>query len=252
MAGLAVRTGSPSGDLVGSLGCSESRSGTGGLCLRLLPEELAANGLQLLLGGTAPEAKVPYLVKALGPDVLEKASQELLSRKPHRAPMSALSVAILEEDVGRGDLENAMVGECRAMNISREIAEDAVGAVFRGVDVNDPRGAEDRPRKVESVDLGAHEGHQLGSEHFGKDFVGSEPGSVDAAPLSLFIDDAGGDEAVDVRVELECAGPGVEDGHDADVAAGVAWVAGDLEERARSGGDERAIEDALMLANDAA
>ena len=62
-------------------------------------------------------------------------------------------------------------------------------------------------------------------------------------------DAAAGDRAVDMRVVVEPLGPGVEHGHDADGAADIARITGELDDRRGGGAHQQAVGVALMAAH---
>src|SRR3974377_236206 len=73
-----------------------------------------------------PQAVVSDLMKPLRQYVLKEAPEEVNGRQPFGAPGSGLAVFPAEGDMGLVHAENPCVGDRRAEDISRQIAQHGV------------------------------------------------------------------------------------------------------------------------------
>ena len=162
----------------------------------------------------------------------EEAPQELASWERHHLPFLSVLRPVLEGDVGVGDVDDPMVGECGPVDVSGEVLEDDLGALLCDVDMRMPLDAADGPREVETRDLGAQGLEELGFEDLCESFLRCEAESVDPLDGAVWSACNCGHEAVDVGVVHEGPGPGMEDGHDGRVTAESLGlrVSGELED----------------------
>ena len=78
-------------------------------------------------------------VKAVGKDVQQKATDELVDLQPHDLALPAEAIVLIGEgDVLIGDLDEPRVGDRRAMGVAREIAENLLGPAEGRLGVDDP------------------------------------------------------------------------------------------------------------------
>ena len=78
-------------------------------------------------------------VKAVGKDVQQKATDELVDLEPHDLALPAAAIVLIGEgDVLIGDLDEPRVGDRRAMGVAREIAENLLGPAEGRLGVDDP------------------------------------------------------------------------------------------------------------------
>src|SRR5207244_2752622 len=192
------------------------------------------------------EAEVADLDEADGEDVEEEAADEFVRRQAHRAPV--LGGEAHARLVGG---EQAVVREPDAMGIAAEVAEDLGGAGKRPLRVDDPvvavelllqvhegpwvgeRGAGAGEIESAARVLAGEGGHELPAEQPGGHAHGQEMGATAAdAAGAGGREAAAGHEAVEVGMELEVTGPGVEDGGHAETGAETVRVEAEREERA--------------------
>ena len=84
----------------------------------------------LTIGG-APQAIVANLVKALRQHVLEKASNEFLSKDGHRFGQITVGIFIPKGHLSIVDREDSAVGDGDPVNVAAQIVENLPGALDR-------------------------------------------------------------------------------------------------------------------------
>jgi hypothetical protein len=197
---------------------------------------------------------VADLHEARGEDVEEEAADELLWGKADGA-----TVFRGEADTRVVGGEEAVVGEPDAVGVAAEVAEDLGGTGERALGVDDPvLAVETVPQageggrvgelgagagEIESAgrDLAGEGGKELPAEEPGEDADGEEVAAAGADPAgAVGCEPPARDEAVEMRVELEVTGPGVEDGGQAEASAEAVGVEAEGEERARGRAEESA------------
>ena len=196
-----------------------------------------------------PQAEVADLVKALGQNMLEIATQELVPRDPANPGPASLPVAVLEADGFVIQADDAPVGQGDAEDVAGQIVEHGLLPHTPGGNMHDPGRAPDGGGKAHpGAALLEHRpeptahlaGQRLGRHQ--KAGAGRMPG------VTVLAQAAAGDQAMDMRVEVKLLGPGVQDGQHADRAANMAGVAGQLGDRLARRRHQRAIAVALMTA----
>jgi hypothetical protein len=88
------------------------------------------------------------------------------------------------------------------------------------------------PESSESVE-------HLSSKQGREDFDGEEEVVLGRVPGAVVVEGAAGDDAVEMRVEVELSGPGVEHGGDAELCVEPPRIGGELEERGGGGTEEQ-------------
>ncbi len=211
---------------------------------------------------------MPDGVKAVGQDVEEKATDELVRCKPHDAAAPAAAIVL----VGEGhpivvDGDEPRIGDRGAMGVAGEVGQHSLGSAERRLGADDEGAVGERAQALgESGGLGewgqiaeetefaatksgfqaveeqAAEGLRQGAD--GEQEVGfaGDPG------LSVEGDTAAGDETVNVGMMGQRLSPGVEQGDEADPSAGA--FDGKRHERLGGGAHQEAVDRLVVLESD--
>jgi hypothetical protein len=86
----------------------------------------------------APQAIVADFVEPLGQYMLEKATDELVGRQGHGPPALVLGVLIAEAHLALLDREEAVIGQCDAVDIPAQIVQDLLSTLHRRFAIDDP------------------------------------------------------------------------------------------------------------------
>ncbi len=194
-------------------------------------------------------------VQAAQGDMLEEAAQKLVGGQGHVLADAVTAVSVGEGDgasVAGGD---GLVAESSAMDVASEVVEHG-GRASDGFGEDDPALVPRDRRQPEGGHGPACEVEEAAAETLGQCGLGHEEGLIamgrnEPGP-TIGSEAARGHEQVDVRVPLESASPGVEDGERADVSAEPVRVGTQCGERVERGAEEGAEQSALMLAHGAA
>ena len=173
------------------------------------------------------QADVPNLVQAIGQDVLHEATEKFDGRER----FGALAFGA-ESDRAVRDAEQAAIGDADAMGIATQVGQHVRAFFEGGFGVNIPRQPSDAPhqgaqalrvtkvfesRKGTVVVRATERGHHLAAKDLPQDVDREEKPSRGRLPtLAVETQSAGGDQSVDVRMELEFARPGMQDRRGAD------------------------------------
>jgi hypothetical protein len=188
-------------------------------------------------------------------DMLEEAAQELVGGQGH-----VLAEAVAVAAVGEGDGAlvaggDGLVAESSTMDVASEVVEHDGGA-RDGLGEDDPALVPGDVGQAQLGDRSAGEREEATAEAFGQRVNVHEEGLFARRRLqpspTIGSEAATGHEQVDVRVPLEGASPGVEDGERADVTTEPARIGAERREGVERGAEEGAEQSALMLAHGAA
>src|SRR5881628_1104811 len=198
--------------------------------------------------GGREQAVVADLDEAGGQDVQQEAADELVGGK-----RGALAVLGGEGDAASIEGDEALVGDADAVGVAAEVVEDLRGAAEGRLAVDDPGLAIEVVLElgegggVGEVSAGAVElefAALAGASERGEELAAEEPrhdGDREeeaAAPAgrhpagTVGSEAAAGHDAVQVRMGGEGAGPGVEDGGDAEQPTEAAGIVAEREQRA--------------------
>lgn len=219
---------------------------------RILGNEPASRGLEAGPDiGRRMKSEVSNLDEAVREDVLDEAAEEANGRKSDR-----LSVLGAEGDTTVSDLEEAAIGDADAVGVAAQVAKDLLGPGEGRLGVDDPTElGQALHQEIESVGdtkviealkgaifvEAAQGGHHLAAKERPHDVDGKEKARVGAHPAGAVVGEpSGGDDAVNVWVEAEIAGPGVKDRGDSE--RGAEARAAELKERA-TGSGKKGIEE---------
>jgi hypothetical protein len=86
----------------------------------------------------APQAIVADFVEALGQDLLENATDELVSRQGHGPPALVLGVLIAETHLALLDREEAVSGQGDAVDIPAQVVQHWLSTLPRRFAIDDP------------------------------------------------------------------------------------------------------------------
>ena len=183
-----------------------------------------ARGCELRTTGRGEEAVVADLGESAWQGVLKEAGDEALHGQGAGASLVGAGVAVAEDDVVAVIGHDALVGDCDAMDVAREVGGDA-GAVAGVLDVDDP-----------GFGPGVG-GHVIGefsegtvhprTEEPGQGEAGDEEARVGRPAPGIAVETASGDQDVDMGVVEHRPGPCVEHGDHAEASADVAVVLGE-------------------------
>ncbi len=85
-----------------------------------------------------PQAIVADFVEPLGQHMLEKGTDELVGGQSHGPPALVLGVLIAEAHLALLDREEAVVGQCDAMDIPAQVVQDLLSTWHRRFAIDHP------------------------------------------------------------------------------------------------------------------
>src|SRR4051812_8975113 len=130
------------------------------------------------------------------------------------------------------EADDAGVGESDAKDVAGEIVEHGLFAVAPGGDVEDPVLAPHRVGDDEIGTLSLQQRPELAAHQLGESLDGEQERPARRMPSAAVPGDpAATDQAMDMRVEDQLLGPGVQNGEHADGTAHVARIAGEFDDR---------------------
>ena len=184
--------------------------------------------------------------------MLQEASEKLLARERHRAPCARRGVLIPEGHGRRVNPHDAGIRDRGAMRIAREIAQHAIGALYGGLRIHDPRrlphrGGDDHRRQEPCA---AQEEPRAKADR--QRTHGDEVLAARASPCAVRGERATRHETMDVRMIRQRARPRVQHRQQTDRAAEIVWIGGKRLQRLRRGLHQRAQQHALMRPHDRA
>lgn len=228
-------------------GLLRRESGRGGCSGSL---EVVLEGVELSPTLATPEAGVADLVDSVRPDVLKESSQHFRTFEGHRARVGAVGSRVLEDDMAFGDIEDTVLVHWPMKEGASEVAEDLFDAVYGLLDVDLPTGTRPVFGEFCVIEGVGPQGHESFAEGLGQDLFRGEEWILERAPDSHFIDAAGGQDTVDVRVVSEGARGGVECGHDGESATQIFGIGTELCECLIHSGHEQGIGVGLVSSNE--
>lgn len=195
------------------------------------------------------EAEVADTDEALGEQVKQEATEKLIARERHHfLPIVVGRVAPAKGNLAIGQSEQAMVGDGDAVSIAAEILQDILGSAEGWFGVDDPVFAEERTQPgceelgmgewrefSAQVQLTAFEsrlqaGDELAAKHAPQYSDGKEEAWVGSNPVGVIAgESAGGNDTVDMGMELEFLVPGVKHAEEAEVSTEMGAVASHFE-----------------------
>jgi len=213
--------------------------------------------------GGRPQAVVADLVDALGQDVLQEPTEELVGGQRH-FPLLVLvgGVPPAERDLAVGERHQAVVGDRHPVGVAAEVTEGMLRSAEGTLGVDNPLAAEQRPQpggkglrlsqKLElamEVEFGPLEGcDELAAEDFPQHSDRKKERITGVNPsLVIQRQTAGGHDAVDMGMRFELLVPGVEHAEEADLGAEVLGVPGYLQQRLAAGPKQQMVEEPLVL-----
>jgi hypothetical protein len=215
----------------GWIGCVRDGLGVARCCWAVeLEEEAGSSGL--LAPGGVPQAGVADFVEAFGQNMLQEPAHELVAGDAAGPP--SIGFAVLVAD-GHGlvvEADDTGVGNGDAEHVAGEVVEHGLLAFPPDRAVDDPGLG---PRSCGQGQIRAARrkcGPELAAHKLGERLDGDKEGVSRGMPQAAVIRNApAGDQAVDMGMEEELLGPGVQNGEYADRAADMARIAGKLDDR---------------------
>jgi len=189
-----------------------------------------------------PQAEVADLVKTARQHVLEEAAHELIAVEAAGSRPGGLAFLVLEGDRIVVEADDTCIGESDAKDVAGEVVEHRLFTVSPGGDVEDPRLAPYRVGDDEIRTLPLQQRPEFAPYQLGKSFDGNQEVSPRRVPgAGGFGDPAAADQAMNVRMQVQLLGPGVQHGEHRDGAADVTRIAGKLDDRRGAGLHQQAI-----------
>lgn len=185
------------------------------------------------------QSVVSDLDELLGQHVEQESADELLGGEG-----AGLGAAGAEGDAVVGDAQQPRGGDGDAVGVAAEVAHDVLGAAEGAFGVDDPVAALGGAHEFATFGFGEVDvagvaevdqaGEELAAEYLADGGDGEEEGVVGGLdPLrAVGAEAAAGDDGVQVGVEEECAGPGVQNEREANLGTEPLGVGGEGEERA--------------------
>src|ERR1700680_575065 len=213
------------------------------------------------------EAEVADLDEAARQHVEQKATNELGRRQRHDRGLACVRIVLpAEAHMTVLKRNQALVGDCYAMGITRQVLQDLLRSTKGWFGVNHPL-ALDNPfqpadeilllRKRLQLAMEAQLGvikraaqvlRKLGAEEPTEHLHGQEKLPATSNPAgTVGSDAAAGNDAVEMRMVMQILSPGVKHRHEADPRAQMFGVGGDLQEGFGRGAKEHAVNNPLVL-----
>ncbi len=213
------------------------------------------------------EAEVADADEATGQQVQQEAAQELIDGQAHDSLLVAVGgVPPAEDDLAVRQSDKPAVGDANAVGVGAEIAQGVFRSSEGRLGVDDPVVAEEASEpgseaarlgercemavelELAFAERGLETGNDLAAEDTAEHLDGQEESSARGGPARMVRrESACGDDAVDMRMMLESLVPGMEHAEEADLCAEVPWIASDLQQRGRTGAEEQAVDQPLVL-----
>lgn len=182
--------------------------------------------------------------------MLQVTAQELTGRQFHILPLFAVRSLVAEGDLTVLQCQNPVVGDGDPVDVSPQISEHLFCPV-------EGRFAEDHPLLVPDLFGEGFTGqrflchlHEPVTKASGECTHRDEELVAGLTPLAVLVKPTGRNEHVHMGVVLQCSGPGVENGEDAELAADISGVEADGGEAYHSRLDQDVVEDLLVAADD--
>lgn len=175
----------------------------------------------------APQAVVTDFVKSLGRDMLEETSDEFLGFEGQALPTSAAVFRIGKGDGGIIHLFDLAVVYGHSVDVAGQVFQDGRGSVAGLFDMHHPFLGPALFGYLKIGPLFAYHVQEYASKNGRDGFLGEKitvPAVEPVFPVRR--NPAPGDQAMDVRMIVHGSGPGVQNGHNADLAADVFGVGG--------------------------
>jgi len=213
------------------------------------------------------EAEVTDAHEATRKQVKQEAAQELIDRQGHEPLLATMSgVPPAKGDVALGESNQPVVGDGDAVGVSTEIAQRVLRSAEGPLGVNDPvmpeqeskpggEGSRFSQRGEVAVELecalaegGLKSGDELTAEDTAEHRDGKEEGVAGGDPSGVAGSEAtGGNDAVDMRMNLQTLVPGVKHAEESDVRSQVPGIAGDLQQGGGAGVKEQIVDHPFVL-----
>jgi len=205
--------------------------------------------------------------EALGEQMQEEAAQELIQGYGPQFLLIVVSrVPPAKGDLAVGQRDQSMVGDGDAMGVTAEIVEHILGAPEGWLGVDYPVFAKQRsqpggeefglreprqiPGKVQLVSLKGQleSGDELAAKHLPEHGNGEKEARVRSNPAGVIErEPAGGNNAVDMRMNLKLLVPGVEHTEKADLSSEMSGVASDCKKSFCAGTKQQTIDHFFVL-----
>jgi hypothetical protein len=202
------------------------------------------------------QAKRTHAVKATGQDVLQDATQELVSGEAHGLALVIAAVLVAEGHGTIVEVVDRTVGDRGLVDVATEVVEDLLRALHRGFGEDDPAFAPGDLGNADARQSTSREVKEAPSKELGerahRDEVPSTTTRRGEPRAPVRCEAAPGDEHVDMRMPFEGPCPGVEDGERANLGAEVAQIGAQARERLEGGPEEHGQELPLVRAHEAA
>jgi hypothetical protein len=183
----------------------------------------------------AEKAVITDLLKPLGQNVLQEATDELLSREGTRFPVTGGPVTVTEGDLTVLTLENPPIGESHPEDIRGQILESGLTGA-NGLTVDDPLLPPDRGRNSLGQSCFLQGGPKLGSKEAGEGLDVNEEGIAGTPPgVTVSGQTAAGDEVMNVGMVSQVAGPGLQHPQETKLPADKAGIGGQSLQSGRGG-----------------
>jgi hypothetical protein len=181
-----------------------------------------------------PQAEVADLVEAARQHVLEEAAHELVAAQAAGSPAAGLAFLVLDRDRSVVEADDPGIGKSDAKDVAGEVFEHGLLAVAPRGDVEDPWPAPHRVGDNEVRAFSAQHCPELAAYQLGKSLDGYEEFPPGRMPGAGVVGDAAAiDQTMNVRVQVELLGPGVQHGEHGDGATDVTRIACEFDDRSR-------------------
>ncbi len=194
------------------------------------------------------EAEVADADEALGEQVKEEATQELIARDGHHF----LLIVVGRVTPAKGNLavrqsDESVIGDGDAVSIAAKILQHVLGSAEGWFGVDDPIFAEERTQpgseelgmgerrefsghvQLAALESGPKSGDELAAKHAPQYSNGKEEAWVGSNPAGVIAGkSAGGNDTVDMGMKLEFLIPGMEHAEEADLGAEMGGVSCDF------------------------
>src|SRR5208282_3113282 len=194
-----------------------------------------------------PQAEVTDFVEAARQHMLEEAAHELVAAEAAGSPAAGLAVLVLDRDRLVVEADDASVGESDTEDVAGKVVEHGLFAGAPSGDVENPRLTPDLVRDDEIRALPLQQRPELATYQLGKSLDGQQKVPSRRVPgAGVLGDPAAADQAMNMRVEAQLLGPGVQHREHGDGATDITRIAGEFDDRGGTGLHQRGIAVALI------
>ena len=229
-------------------------------------QQLPAEGQQAGAASVGEEAEVANADETAREQVQQEAAQELVDGQGHESFLVAVSrVAPAKGDVVALQRDQSVVGNRHAMGVGAEIAQGVLGSAEGTLGIDDPvvteEGSEPGAEGAWIVQMGEaavkleiaslkgrlQPGGELATEDAAEDPDGQKEAAGGGDPSVVVRSQAaGGQDAVDMRVEQQSLIPRVQDAEESDLGSEVPGIACDFQQ-CLCAGVKQQVEDNLLV-----